>query len=58
MGESKREVPHFYASTDIHMDEAVHLKESLVALGAEYEKLTFTHLVLKATGLALRRVPS
>jgi pyruvate dehydrogenase E2 component (dihydrolipoamide acetyltransferase) len=57
MGESKREVPHFYASTDIHMDEAVHLKESLVALGAEYEKLTFTHLVLKATGLALRRVP-
>jgi pyruvate dehydrogenase E2 component (dihydrolipoamide acetyltransferase) len=57
MGEAKREVPHFYASTDIHMDEAVHLKESLVALGAEYEKLTFTHLVLKASGLALRRVP-
>jgi pyruvate dehydrogenase E2 component (dihydrolipoyllysine-residue acetyltransferase) len=57
MAEAKREVPHFYASSDISMDEAVHLKESLVALGAEYEKLTYTHLILKATGIALRRIP-
>jgi pyruvate dehydrogenase E2 component (dihydrolipoamide acetyltransferase) len=57
MSESKREVPHFYASSDISMDEAVHLKASLVRLGADYEKLTYTHLLLKGTGIALRRVP-
>src|SRR5262249_45048549 len=57
MGEAKREIPHFYASAEIAMDEAVRLKEALVALGAEYDGLTYTHLVLKAIGLALRRVP-
>jgi pyruvate dehydrogenase E2 component (dihydrolipoamide acetyltransferase) len=57
MGESKREVPHFYASAEIAMDEAVGLKEGLAALGGEWEGVTYTHLVLKAVGLALRRVP-
>jgi pyruvate dehydrogenase E2 component (dihydrolipoamide acetyltransferase) len=57
MAEAKREVPHFYASAEIPMDEAVRLKESLTALGSEYADLTYTHLVLKAAGLALRRVP-
>src|SRR5207244_650874 len=57
MGEAKREIPHFYASAEIRMDEAVHLKEALAGLGAEYEELTYTHILLKAVGLALRRVP-
>jgi pyruvate dehydrogenase E2 component (dihydrolipoamide acetyltransferase) len=57
MGEAKREIPHFYASAEIAMDEAVRLKEALVALGAEYDGLTYTHLLVKAVGLALRRVP-
>jgi pyruvate dehydrogenase E2 component (dihydrolipoamide acetyltransferase) len=57
MGEAKREVPHFYASAEIAVDEAVRLKEALAELEAEYEGLTYTHLVLKAVGLALRRVP-
>ena len=57
MGESKREVPHFYASADIRMDEAVRLKEALAGLGGEFEGITFTHLVLKAVGVALTRVP-
>ena len=57
MGESKREIPHFYASTEIAMDEAVRLKEALAALGGEYEGLTYTHVLLKAVGLALTRVP-
>ena len=57
MGEAKREIPHFYASAEIAMDEAVRLKEALVALGAEYEGLTYTHVVVKGVGLALRRVP-
>jgi pyruvate dehydrogenase E2 component (dihydrolipoamide acetyltransferase) len=57
MGEAKREVPHFYASTEIAMDEAVRLKEALTALEGEYAGLTFTHLLLKAVGLGLTRVP-
>jgi pyruvate dehydrogenase E2 component (dihydrolipoamide acetyltransferase) len=57
MGEAKREIPHFYATTEIAMDEAVRLKEALVALEAEYDGLTYTHLLVKAVGLALRRVP-
>ena len=57
MGEAKREVPHFYASTEIAMDEAARLKEALAALEDEYEGLTYTHVVLKAVGLALTRVP-
>ncbi len=57
MSDAKREVPHFYASADVAMDEAVRLKESLVALGEDWVGLTYTHLVLKAVGLALRRVP-
>src|SRR5207248_1774205 len=51
------EVPHFYASTEIAMDEAARLKEALAALEGEYEGLTYTHVVLKAVGLALTRVP-
>jgi len=57
MGEAKREIPHFYATAEIAMDEAVRLKEALAALGGEYEHLTYTHLLVKAVGLALRRVP-
>jgi pyruvate dehydrogenase E2 component (dihydrolipoamide acetyltransferase) len=57
MAQAKRDVPHFYASADIAMDECVRLKESLVALEGEYADLTFTHLIVKAVGLALRRVP-
>jgi pyruvate dehydrogenase E2 component (dihydrolipoamide acetyltransferase) len=39
------------------MDECAHLKEGLAELGGEYDGITYTHLVLKAVGLALRRVP-
>jgi pyruvate dehydrogenase E2 component (dihydrolipoamide acetyltransferase) len=57
MAEAKRDVPHFYASADIRMDEAVRVKAQLAALGGEFEGLTYTHLLLRAVGLALRRVP-
>src|SRR5207253_1036839 len=57
MGESKRVIPHFYASSEIAMDEAARLKEALASLEGEYEGLTYTHVVLKAVGLALTRVP-
>ena len=57
MTEAKRDIPHFYASGDVGMDECARLKEGLVELEGEYTGLTYTHLVLKAVGLALRRVP-
>ena len=57
MGESKREVPHFYAASEIRMDEVVRLKDQLAALGGDFEGITFTHVLLKALGLALARVP-
>jgi pyruvate dehydrogenase E2 component (dihydrolipoyllysine-residue acetyltransferase) len=57
MADAKREVPHFYASAEIAMDEAVRLKGSLAALEGEWTGVTYTHLILKATGLALARAP-
>jgi pyruvate dehydrogenase E2 component (dihydrolipoamide acetyltransferase) len=57
MAEAKRDVPHFYVTSEIAMDETVRLKGELERLGGAWEGLTYTHLLLKATGLALRRVP-
>jgi pyruvate dehydrogenase E2 component (dihydrolipoamide acetyltransferase) len=57
MAEAKRDIPHFYASSDVAMDECARLKEGLGELEGEYTGLTYTHLVLKAVGVALRRVP-
>jgi pyruvate dehydrogenase E2 component (dihydrolipoamide acetyltransferase) len=58
MGDAKREIPHFYASTEIAMDGAVRLADALRALGGDYAEITHTHVLVKAVGLALRRVPS
>jgi pyruvate dehydrogenase E2 component (dihydrolipoamide acetyltransferase) len=57
MTESSRDVPHFYASAELRMDEAVRLKAELAALGGEFEGITYTHLLLRAVGIALHRVP-
>jgi pyruvate dehydrogenase E2 component (dihydrolipoamide acetyltransferase) len=57
MAEAKRDIPHFYASTDVAMDEAVHLKAQLAGVGGDFTGITYTHLVVKAVGLALARVP-
>jgi pyruvate dehydrogenase E2 component (dihydrolipoamide acetyltransferase) len=57
MSDAKRDIPHFYVSTDLAMDEAVRVREQLVKLGGEFEGVTVTHLLVKACGMALRRVP-
>jgi pyruvate dehydrogenase E2 component (dihydrolipoamide acetyltransferase) len=57
MTEAKRDIPHFYASADLAMDEAVRVRERLAALGGAFEGVTVTHLLVKACGMALRRVP-
>ena len=57
MAEAKRDVPHFYVSAEIAMDEAERMREELRGQGGEWDGVTVTHLLLKAVGLALRAVP-
>jgi pyruvate dehydrogenase E2 component (dihydrolipoamide acetyltransferase) len=57
MADAKRDVPHFYVSTDLDVEEAVRVREQLVKLGGPFEGVTVTHLLVKACGVALRRVP-
>src|SRR5262249_12877847 len=57
MADAKRDVPHFYVSADIAMDEAVAMKAALADQGEPWSGLTYTHLLLKACGIALMRVP-
>jgi len=52
---SKTSVPHFYLTTDVHVDPALELRERLAhANGA---RVSMNDLVLKAVALALRKVP-
>jgi pyruvate dehydrogenase E2 component (dihydrolipoamide acetyltransferase) len=57
MTESFRDVPHFYVTTEIDMAEATRLKDALHASGLCATPVTYTHMILKATALALRRHP-
>jgi pyruvate dehydrogenase E2 component (dihydrolipoamide acetyltransferase) len=57
MSESFREVPHFAVTAEIDMTEAVRMRESLKASEVYATTPTYTHLVLRATALALRRHP-
>jgi len=57
MADAKRDVPHFYASADLDMEDALRVREQLVKLGGAFEGVTVTHLLVKACGMALRRVP-
>lgn len=57
MADAKRDVPHFYVTFDAAMDECVRLRTQLLALGERFAGLTYTHFLLRALGLALRRVP-
>jgi pyruvate dehydrogenase E2 component (dihydrolipoamide acetyltransferase) len=56
--ESKQQVPHFYVSTEVDMTEAVKLREQLNSkLGEGGVKISFNDLVVKASAIALERVP-
>jgi pyruvate dehydrogenase E2 component (dihydrolipoamide acetyltransferase) len=57
MAEAKREIPHFYVMGEIDMGDALRLRESLERTGAIAERVTITHMVIKATALALQRHP-
>ncbi|MES1207434.1 MAG: pyruvate dehydrogenase complex dihydrolipoamide acetyltransferase [Pseudomonadota bacterium] len=53
--ESKTTIPHFYLTTDVDMDLAMEFREQVTQVHGT--KLSVNDLVLKATALALRKVP-
>jgi len=57
MSESFRDIPHFYVTAEIDMEEAVRLREALQQSELYATPISYTHLVLKATALALRHHP-
>ncbi len=57
MATSKREIPHFYVTMEIDMEEAVRLKKSLEATELFDEAITYNDIVIKACTLALGRYP-
>jgi len=57
MADSMREAPHFYVTTEIDMSEAVRLRTSLKLSDRVSADVTYTHLLVKAVAVALRRHP-
>lgn len=57
MALSKREIPHFYVTVEIDMDEAVRFKKSLETAEIFEEDITYNDMIVKATALALGRFP-
>jgi pyruvate dehydrogenase E2 component (dihydrolipoamide acetyltransferase) len=55
MAQSKREIPHFYVTVEVDMEEAVKLKNSLEVTELFEEDITYNDIVVKATTLALSR---
>ncbi|HXN13087.1 MAG TPA: dihydrolipoamide acetyltransferase family protein [Candidatus Acidoferrales bacterium] len=57
MAQSKREIPHFYVTVEVAMEDAVRLKDSLEATELFEETVTFNDVIVKACALALGRYP-
>src|SRR5262249_51397402 len=57
MTAAKREVPHFYVTTEIDMTEAARLRSDLAANSSIPERITFTHLIVRALALVLPQHP-
>ncbi len=57
MTASKREIPHFYVTVEVDMEEAVKLKKSLEVTELFEEDITYNDIIVKATALALARFP-
>jgi pyruvate dehydrogenase E2 component (dihydrolipoamide acetyltransferase) len=54
---SKTTAPHFYISTEIDMERAIALRQSLNELAADDAKISFNDMLLKAAANALRQDP-
>jgi pyruvate dehydrogenase E2 component (dihydrolipoamide acetyltransferase) len=61
LAEAKQQIPHFYVTVDVELDALLKLRAELNARspkdGAGVFKLSVNDLVIKASALALRRVP-
>jgi len=55
--ESKQNIPHYYLSVDVNMDEVMALRAELNKGGAGSFKLSVNDFVVKASALSLLRVP-
>jgi pyruvate dehydrogenase E2 component (dihydrolipoamide acetyltransferase) len=55
--ESKQTVPHFYLTVDCEIDTLLTLRKELNSRSDDY-KISVNDLIIKASGVALRRVPA
>lgn len=58
MSESKQEIPHFYITNSVIMDEALALRRQYNEAFAAEGRVTVNDIVMKATALALRSFPN
>ena len=58
MTQSKTEVPHFYVTVEIRMDEALRLQKQLRETVRGAEKVSVADMLVKAAAIALRRHPT
>jgi len=58
MVESKQQIPHFYITAEVSMDEALRARQQLNATIGEERRVTVNDFVIRATALALRRFPN
>jgi pyruvate dehydrogenase E2 component (dihydrolipoamide acetyltransferase) len=54
---SKTTAPHFYLTTEIDMERAIALRQSLNELAVDDAKISFNDMILKAVANALRQFP-
>ena len=57
LAESKQTVPHFYLTVDCEIDNLLALRKDLNSRSGDY-KISVNDLIIKACGVALRRVPA
>jgi len=58
MLESKQQVPHFYITAEVGMDEALRARQQLNATYGEQQRVTVNDFVVRAVALALRKFPN
>ncbi|HVO26024.1 MAG TPA: dihydrolipoamide acetyltransferase family protein [Candidatus Margulisiibacteriota bacterium] len=57
MAAAKRDIPHFYVTAEIDMSDAARLRAQLTASDTVPERITYTHLIIRALALTLPRHP-
>jgi pyruvate dehydrogenase E2 component (dihydrolipoamide acetyltransferase) len=55
--ESKQQVPHYYVTVEVDMDKTTKLREVLNKSSEGKYKLSVNDFIIKASALALKKVP-